>query len=115
MTPLYDVVSAWPLIGKSTKLKQYEKVSLAMALRGKQAHYRLNSIQTRYWFELAQTVGIEGLWARMIDTVERAPGVITKLEKKLPKDFPERVYVAIAKGIERHAKEFLDGLKHLEA
>lgn len=115
LTPLYDVLSAWPLIGKGAKLKQYEKVSLAMALRGKQAHYRLNSIQTRHWFELAQSIGIEGLWERMIETVERAPSAIASLEKILPKDFPENVYVAIGKGIDRHAKEFLDGIKHVKA
>jgi serine/threonine-protein kinase HipA len=115
LTPLYDVLSAWPLIGKGPKLMQYEKVSLAMALRGKNAHYRLSSIQTRHWYELAQAVGIEGLWTRMINTVERAPSVIAGLEKKLPKGFPESVYVSIVKGIERHALEFLGGLKHLKA
>ena len=115
LTPLYDVLSAWPLIGKSAKLKQYEKVSLVMALRGKNAHYRLSSIQTRHWFDLARSVGIEGLWERMIDTVERAPDAIASIEKTLPRDFPETVYVAIAKGIGRHAKDFLDGIKHLKA
>jgi serine/threonine-protein kinase HipA len=115
LTPLYDVLSAWPVIGKGLKLKQYEKVSLAMALRGKNAHYRLNSIHTRHWFELAQSLGIDGVWQRMIDTVERAPAAIASLEKKLPKDFPEAVYAAITKGIDRHAKDFLDGVKHLKA
>jgi serine/threonine-protein kinase HipA len=114
LTPLYDVLSAWPLIGKGPKLMQYEKVSLAMALRGKNAHYRLSSVQTRHWFELAQAVGIGGLWTRMIDAVERAPGVITGLEKMLPKHFPESVYAPIAKGIARHSKEFLDGLKYIK-
>ena len=114
LTPLYDVLSAWPLIGKGAKLKQYEKVSLAMALRGKSAHYRLNSIQTRHWFELALAVGIQGLWARMIDCVERAPSGMASLESKLPKDFPEKLYVGIAKGIDRHVKDFLAGLKNLE-
>lgn len=71
--------------------------------------------QTRHWFEFAQAVGVEGPWERMIDTVERAPGVIAGLEQKLPKNFPENVHVAIAKGVERHARDFLDGLEHLEA
>jgi serine/threonine-protein kinase HipA len=113
LTPLYDVLSAWPLIGKGPKLRQYEKVSLAMAVRGKNAHYRLNSMQARHWFELAHSVGVQGLWERMIDCVERAPHAIASLEKKLPKEFPESVYAAISKGIGRHSKEFLAGLKHL--
>ncbi|MBM0107656.1 HipA domain-containing protein [Steroidobacter sp. S1-65] len=114
LTPLYDVLSAWPLIGRGPKLMQYEKVSLAMALRGKNAHYRLNSIYTRHWFELARMVGVEGLWPRMIAAVERATSVIKGLERKLPKDFPENVYLAISKGIERHAQQFLDGLEHVK-
>jgi serine/threonine-protein kinase HipA len=111
LTPLYDVLSAWPLIGKGPKLRQYEKVSLAMAVRGKNAHYRLNSIQTRHWHELAQSVGLQGLWERMVETVERAPDAIASIEKNLPKNFPESVYAAIAKGIARHSKEFLAGVK----
>jgi serine/threonine-protein kinase HipA len=89
LTPLYDVLSAWPLIGKGPKLRQYEKVSLAMAVCGKNAHYRLNSIQTRHWYELAQSVGVQGLWEHMIENVERAPGAIASIEKNLPKDFPD--------------------------
>ena len=114
LTPLYDVLSAWPLIGKGPKLRQYERMSLAMAVRGKNAHYRLNSIQTRHWFELARSVGVQGLWEGMIESVERAPDAIASIEKKLPKEFPETVYAAIAKGIGRHAKAFLTGLKRLQ-
>ena len=114
LTPLYDVLSAWPLIGKGPKQLQYEKVSLAMAIRGKNSHYRLNSIQTRHWFELAKSAGVQGLWERMIESVERAPDAIASTESKLPKRFPEGVYAAIAKGISRHARQFLAGLKHLK-
>jgi serine/threonine-protein kinase HipA len=113
LTPLYDVLSAWPLIGKGPKLRQYEKVSLAMAVRGKNAHYRLKSIQTRHWYELAKSMAVQGLWERMIEGVQRAPSAIASIEKILPEDFPETVYTAIAKGIARHSKDFLTGLNHL--
>jgi serine/threonine-protein kinase HipA len=86
-----------------------------MAVRGKNTHYRMHSIQTRHWFELTRLVGVEGLWKRMIESVERAPAAIASIEKLLPKEFPESVYAAIVKGIGRHAKEFLAGLKHLTA
>jgi hypothetical protein len=51
----------------------------------------------------------------MIERAERAPDAIASIEKKLPKEFPETVYAAIAKGIGRHAKAFLAGLKRLQA
>ncbi len=74
---------------------------------------RLNAISARHWHDLARSVAIEGLWERMIDTVERAPEVCVSLEKRLPKDFPESVYAAIAKRIDRHARDFLEGLAQL--
>ena len=49
----------------------------------------------------------------MIESVQRAPDTIVSIEKGLPKEFPEPVYAAIAKGIRRHAKTFLAGLKGL--
>jgi serine/threonine-protein kinase HipA len=113
LTPLYDVLSAWPLIGKGPKQRQYEKVSLAMAVRGKNAHYRMNSIQTRHWYELAQAVGVQGLWEAMIQSVERAPAVIASIEEDLPNDFPGSVYAAIKRGIVRHSRHFLSGLTRL--
>jgi serine/threonine-protein kinase HipA len=111
LTPLYDVLSAWPLIGKKAKQLQYEKVSLAMAVRGKNAHYRIGSIQPRHWQALAQSVGVEGLWERMMDMMTRATQVFDSLQKRLPAGFPESVYNAVGRGIERHAKLFLDGIK----
>jgi serine/threonine-protein kinase HipA len=114
LTPLYDVLAAWPLIGRKAKQLQYEKVSLAMALRGKNKHYRLNSVQARHWWALARSVGVEGLWERMIETVERGSETFYSLEKRLPANFPESVFNAIGKGIKRHAKTFLGGVKHIE-
>jgi serine/threonine-protein kinase HipA len=106
-TPLYDVLSAWPLIGKGARQLQYEKVSLAMALRGKNAHYRLNSIRPRHWRELAEHTGVRGLWHRLVEHVTEAPAVLGRLECELPSDFPAQVYERIRKGVERHAQVFL--------
>lgn len=106
-TPLYDVMSAWPLIGKGARQLQYEKVSLAMALRGQNAHYRLNSIRPRHWRELAEYTGVRGLWHWLVEHVTEAPAVLGRLESELPSDFPSQVYEKIRKGVERHAQAFL--------
>lgn len=113
LTPLYDVLSAWPLIGKGSKLRQYEKVSLAKGLRRNSVHYRLNAIQARHWRDLAESTGVDGLWERMVEAVEGPPEAIDAVGKKLPKGFPESVYAAIADGVDRHASAFLAGLKHV--
>ena len=91
------------------------KVNLAMAIRGKNAHYRLNSIHARHWRALALAAGIDGLWDRMIEAVRRSSYTFYSLEKRLPPDFPESVFIAIGEGIERHSKTFLAGLEPNEA
>ncbi len=53
MTPLYDVLSAWPLIGTGTNSLPYKKTKLAMAAHSKTAHYKLSKIQYRHWEALA--------------------------------------------------------------
>src|SRR3569832_680099 len=41
LTPLYDVLSAWPVIGKRANEVPLEKVKLAMALPGERPRYLL--------------------------------------------------------------------------
>lgn len=79
---------AWPLMDKKATALQYEKVSPAMAPRGKHPLYRLNVIQPRHWQTLAEAAGIEGLWERMIETVERAASAFYSLDHGCPKTSP---------------------------
>lgn len=47
LTRLYDVLSAWPVIGGGPNHLDCSKLRLAMALRGKNAHYRIKDLQRR--------------------------------------------------------------------
>ena len=49
MTPFYDVLSAWPIIGHGPNQLAYQKAELAMAVRSKNAHWKLKDIQPRHW------------------------------------------------------------------
>jgi serine/threonine-protein kinase HipA len=106
LTPLYDVLSAWPIIGHGKNQLAPEKAKLAMSLRGRRAHYRLNEITGRHWHELAGRTGVPGLWARMQSFVESAPEAFDRLEKRLPRAFPERVYATIRNGIRAQGQRF---------
>jgi serine/threonine-protein kinase HipA len=110
MTPLYDVLSAWPIIGHGKNQLPLEKAKLAMALRGKRAHYRLNEIGARHWQELAQRAGVPGLWQRMQALAESAVQAIDRVEAKLVAGFPERVYSSIRAGIRSQARRFAQTL-----
>lgn len=107
MTPLYDVLSAWPLIGHGKNLLPLERAKLAMALRGRRSHYRLNEIHARHWQALAKEAGVSGLWERMQAFVERAPTVFDSLEAQLPRAFPERLFEKIRAGVRSQVKRFV--------
>jgi serine/threonine-protein kinase HipA len=107
LTPLYDVLSAWPIIGKGAHRLQIQDAKLAMALPGRTRHYRIKDIQARHWHALAQRTGITGLWAGMLNFVESAEDVIRRVERDLPNNFPERVFGKITNGLRRQAQNFL--------
>ncbi len=99
LTPLYDVLSAWPSIEHGKNQLAFEKARLAMSLRGRRAHYRLNEITGRHWHELAERTGVPGLWARMQSFIQSAPPALERVEKHLPRAFPERLYTTIRDGV----------------
>jgi serine/threonine-protein kinase HipA len=106
LTPLYDVLSAWPIIGNGPNRIAYQRAKLAMAVRGeKSTHYRLRDIQVRDWQRLAAGCG-PGVWARMQDMVGRVDAVLEAIERELPEGFPTRTWESIAAGMRRHADLF---------
>lgn len=106
MTPFYDILSAWPIIGHGRNQLAIEKAKLAMALRGKSAHYRINEIQARHWQALAQSTGIRGLWEDMRTLIASADAALGRVEKTLPATFPERVFTTIRNGIRGQVRRF---------
>ncbi len=81
MTPLYDVLSAWPVIGRGANRLPLQKARLAMALRGKSAHRALTGLQVRHWQALAAQSGVEGAFERMVGLVQSAPSALQLVEQ----------------------------------
>lgn len=109
MTPLYDVLSAWPVIGTGANQLAIQDAKLAMALPGRNRHYKLNDIQARHWHSLAQRAGSAALWGRMRQLVEAAETVLNRTHGVLPAAFPERVVSTISTGVRDQARKFLAG------
>lgn len=100
LTPLYDVLSAWPVIGEGPNKLQWKKVSMAMAARGENAHYRMAEIQRRHWNAIAKNNAVGRDFEETIQRIiARAPHVIAKVSRELPADFPEEVAHPIFEGI----------------
>ena len=107
MTPLYDVLSAWPIIGKGSSMLAAQDARLAMAVQSRSAHYKLNDIRVRHWQNLAKTSGVDGLWEQMLALVQRIDPALDRVEGQLPAAFPALVWERIRTGTRKHAAQFL--------
>lgn len=104
MTPLYDVISAWPVTGNRAGQLPWRKLKLAMALRAGNAHYRLAEIQRRHWNAVARRAGIGRDFEPHIQAlIERTPGAIAEVAAALPPDFPAAVAEPVFEGLQRMA------------
>ncbi len=111
MTPLYDIISLWPYFGEGPHHARWHKAKLAMALRSKNAHYLLHTIQARHWHALAMRNGGVAVWEAMLGLIERAESALQAVEGRLPSDFPGATWEAIASGIRSQVQVFRKGLE----
>jgi len=102
LTPLYDVLSAWPIIGTGPNQMDWQKLKLAMSVRGKNVHYRMAEIQRRHFNSMAARCGLGVNMEYLIEVViEKTPVVIDHVASRLPIGFPEDVFTAVSDGLRR--------------
>jgi len=105
MTPLYDVLSAYPVLGARSGMLSPKKVKLAMAVEGRNRHYLWHGVQRRHWNETARRCGFGRDAENLIeDLVSRTPDVIASVEARLPREFPAKVSEPILTGLRQAAK-----------
>jgi len=109
LTPLYDVLSAWPIIGKKANEIPPEKVRLAMAMPGQRPHYLLKSIQRRHFDTLAKRMGLEAESERLIaEMAAKASTAIEQVQTRLPKGFPQGLLDRVLGGLERSSRALVN-------
>ena len=107
MTPLYDVLSMWPIIGNGASQVSARRAKLAMALRSKNAHYHLHEIRTRHWQELARQSGVPGAFDQMVGLVLQVQDALERVAAELPAGFPPQVFEPIQAGMMAQAEQFM--------
>jgi serine/threonine-protein kinase HipA len=107
MTPLYDVLSTWPVIGRGARQLPIQDARLAMAVSGRNRHYKIAEIHARHWHALAHRVGGAKLWRRMRELAAAVDSVVDRVGARLPHGFPDVVISKIARGTRRQAQKFL--------
>ncbi|KTC88722.1 type II toxin-antitoxin system HipA family toxin [Fluoribacter dumoffii] len=99
LTPLYDMISAYPLIKK--KELEIQKIKMAMALKGKNSHYHWHLLQRRHFLETAKDANFSAERAEIIlnEMLEKTDSVIEEVSKNLPLQFPTHISEPIFEGL----------------
>lgn len=108
-TPLYDLLSAHPIIGKGRNKLAPSKVKLAMSVRGESNHYHLQEIQRRHWLAMAQHVALgKGVAEQIIEELlAQTDAVIDQVSGFVPPGFPQDVAEAIFAGLRAQARRLM--------
>lgn len=105
LTPRYDVLSAYPVLGHGRGKLSTQKIRMAMAVHGKNRHYRWNEIHARHWLETAKRCGFGDMKVAIEDVVARTPTVIEQVCKLIPPGFPGEIADSMLQGMSARAKQ----------
>jgi serine/threonine-protein kinase HipA len=104
LTPLYDVMSIWPIMGAAPNQLRWHKAKLAMAVTGKNRHYLLKDIQRRHFNAMAPKCGYVPNAEPLIERIlGRVQGAIEEVNARLVSGFPQRVVDKIFGGLQESA------------
>lgn len=98
LTPRYDILSAYPMLGHGRRKLSPHKIRMAMAVRGKNRHYRWKEIAARHWVETAKRCGFSEMKRIMEEVIAQTPKVVEQAEKVLPHSFPAQIAESIFRG-----------------
>ncbi|WP_319781865.1 type II toxin-antitoxin system HipA family toxin [Oceanisphaera sp. IT1-181] len=105
LTPLYDILSAYPVMGGSGLSER--KIKMAMALRGTSGrHYQWYNLFPRHFLTTARAAGFDETAMQTIldDVRDRVPTAINSVRQSLPENFPADISEVIFSGVEKRAK-----------
>jgi serine/threonine-protein kinase HipA len=104
LTPLYDVMSAYPVIEK--KHLALKKIRMAMGLKGESVNYKWSEIRYRYWLSTAHACGFppDKMNSIIDETLETMDVVLKECDQYITSDDIARVAIPIFEGM-RHARD----------
>lgn len=100
LTPIYDVMSAYPVIGNGPNQWSDFDVKMAMALLGKNKQYLARNIMRRHFNSTAQKVGYAASAEPLLQSfIARTPAVVDAVRGELPSGFSEKVADRVLGGV----------------
>jgi serine/threonine-protein kinase HipA len=105
LTPLYDVMSAQPIVDAGEI--RHNRMKMAMAV-GDNRHYVIDEIMPRHFLQTAASAGVpapvvQGILDEMENDTDRA---IDAAVNDLPPGFPERIVSSVIEGLRRRLRLF---------
>lgn len=99
MTPLYDVLSAHPIVARDQLHPR--KLKMAMAVLSANRHYEWEGIMPRHWLATAQQVRLPEADARDVlrDVIARGTQALEQVAAQVPAGFPDAVAQPIFDGV----------------
>ena len=106
LTPLYDVLSAWPVIGRRSDQWSQQKLKMAMAWFGeKNRYYKPLEITSRRMLLTAKRLGLGDAQPILNELIAQTPVVIRSVQSLLPAGFPQTVAEPVFTGLQTSASQ----------
>lgn len=99
LAPRYDVLSAYPVMGKRAGQLSPHKVKMAMTVWRKNRHYRWSEIRRAHFEATAADCKLADAGALIDELIARTPRAIETVQGALPKGFPATVAAPIFAGL----------------
>ncbi|MCK9524209.1 MAG: type II toxin-antitoxin system HipA family toxin [Proteobacteria bacterium] len=110
LTPLYDVISAYPVLGKGRIQIAPQKLTMAMSFTTEKKHYKWNRITPRHLIEAGKYLSLESSVESLLSTIaNRVPRALERVSSALPADFPTEVSQPILEGVYRQYRRLIEG------
>lgn len=106
LTRLYDVMSAYPVLGSGPDQWSPHELRLAMAVLGKNRHYAMSQIRRRHFNTTARKLGYgDSAEPIIMDILARTPAVVAEVGANLPAGFSQRVADSVLGGLEKATRK----------
>jgi serine/threonine-protein kinase HipA len=101
LTPRYDILSAYPMLGHGHGKLPPQKILMAMAVEGKNRHCHWERIKVRHWIDTAKRCGVADMDEIVANVVARVPEILERVNARLPEGFPASILDPVFDGIRR--------------
>lgn len=105
LTPRYDVLSAYPMLGHGKNRLAPEKARMAMAVKGQGKHYQWERMSRKHWLATAKASGLENEMEGILsELVEGTVPALSRIQAEIPGGFPASIAEPILLGLKKASK-----------